>query len=150
MTTTPTIFEFQGNYRFLSNFWPANVLYEGIMYPSVEHAYQAAHFLSLDTRLAIRDLPSPGQAKRAMKTIDAPRIKNWQDVSLDIMHQLVLYKFTHNPELRKQLLATGDAMIIEGNAWHDTFWGVCDGVGQNHLGKILMDVRAQLANETES
>uniref|UniRef100_UPI00345E83CD NADAR domain-containing protein n=1 Tax=uncultured Duncaniella sp. TaxID=2768039 RepID=UPI00345E83CD len=53
-----------------------------------------------------------------------------------------------NPALAEKLIATGDAELVEGNYWHDTVWGVCDGVGENHLGKILMRVREELKNST--
>lgn len=61
------------------------------------------------------------------------------------MSGLVRQKFNHRyPELRTKLLSTGDLEIIEGNHWGDTFWGVCNGTGENHLGRILMQVREDL------
>lgn len=60
------------------------------------------------------------------------------------MYEIVLAKFTQNPELLDKLKATGDAILIEGNYWHDTFWGVCEGKGKNYLGKIIMKIRAEL------
>ena len=67
-------------------------------------------------------------------------------MKIDIMRQVLKSKFTQNPELKAKLIATGDAELIEGNNWNDRFWGVCRGVGQNHLGKLLMEVRAELVN----
>ena len=61
------------------------------------------------------------------------------------MYEIVKDKFSRNPELRVKLLNTGDIELIEGNYWGDTFWGVCNGKGENHLGKILMRVRKELA-----
>jgi predicted NAD-dependent protein-ADP-ribosyltransferase YbiA (DUF1768 family) len=58
---------------------------------------------------------------------------------------MVRLKFSTHQELRERLLATGEAELIEGNTWNDTFWGVCKGEGQNWLGKILMEVRKELA-----
>jgi predicted NAD-dependent protein-ADP-ribosyltransferase YbiA (DUF1768 family) len=49
-----------------------------------------------------------------------------------------------NPELAKRLTATGHRKIIEGNYWGDTFWGVCKGIGENHMGKIIMQTRGEL------
>jgi predicted NAD-dependent protein-ADP-ribosyltransferase YbiA (DUF1768 family) len=60
------------------------------------------------------------------------------------MYNLVKQKFTNNNKLKGQLLATGDAKIVEGNTWGDVFWGVCNGVGENHLGEILMKVLEEL------
>ena len=60
------------------------------------------------------------------------------------MFDLVLEKFKQNPELKQKLLETGNQELIEGNTWNDTFWGVCNGQGQNWLGKILMLARSEL------
>jgi predicted NAD-dependent protein-ADP-ribosyltransferase YbiA (DUF1768 family) len=57
------------------------------------------------------------------------------------MTEIVGEKFNQNPELKEKLLATKDIELVEGNHWHDTYWGVCNGVGENHLGKILMAYR---------
>jgi len=65
-------------------------------------------------------------------------------VKVKLMFELVLEKFKQNPELKQKLLETGNQELIEGNTWNDTFWGVCNGQGQNWLGKILMLVRSEL------
>ena len=66
-------------------------------------------------------------------------------VKVKLMFELVLEKFKQNPELKQKLLETGNQELIEGNTWNDTFWGVCNGQGQNWLGKILMLVRSELS-----
>ena len=71
---------------------------------------------------------------------------DWEEVKIEIMRQVLKSKFTHNPELREKLIATGNTELIEGNNWNDRFWGVCRGVGKNHLGKLLMEIRAELVN----
>jgi predicted NAD-dependent protein-ADP-ribosyltransferase YbiA (DUF1768 family) len=68
---------------------------------------------------------------------------DWNDVRLAIMEDLVRQKFLTS-SMERLLLSTGDAELIEGNYWGDTFWGVCRGVGENHLGKILMKIREEL------
>lgn len=133
---------FQGSYRFLSNFWPAEVVYEGATYPSAEHAYQAAKSLSPDERKRIADLPTPGEAKKAGGKL--PRRADWEQVKFQVMEECVRYKFTHHPELKAELLATENAELIEGNDWGDKVWGVSNGEGENRLGKILMKIRAEL------
>jgi len=65
----------------------------------------------------------------------------WDGAKLGIMAQLVVQKFTNNAVLAQRLHDTGDAELIEGNTWGDTFWGICKGKGENHLGRILMEVR---------
>lgn len=134
------VFFFDGEYRFLSNFFPGEVEYEGLVYPSVEHAYQAAKTLNLEERNQFLTV-TPGQAKRLGK-----QLKNrddWDSVKVSIMTELVRKKFKIE-HLREQLLATGNRYLIEGNTWGDTFWGVCNGNGKNMLGIILMQIRAEI------
>lgn len=136
---------FEGKYRFLSNFWPitGGLHYDGILYPTTEHAYQALKTMDDEKRMDIALLGTAGQAKRAGKTIK-PLRWNWETIKLDIMFDLNFLKFARNRTLREKLLATGDAELIEGNTWGDTFWGQCNGKGQNELGNIIMQVRELL------
>ncbi len=136
------ILGFFGNYRFLSNFWPANVEYAGVIYKTVEHAFQAAKTLDPVERGIIGAKETPGAAKKAGKFITLR--SDWEEVKLNIMFDLVTAKFAEEP-LRSELLSTGNAELVEDNNWGDTFWGSCDGVGQNHLGRILMKVRDNLS-----
>ena len=124
---------------FLSNFHPAPVTLDDEIYPTVEHAYQAAKTLDRAERIQIRYAPNPAIAKRLGKRV---RIRpDWDQVKVDMMRSLLEQKFK-NPELRHLLLMTKDAELVEGNWWGDTFWGVCDGKGANMLGKLLMNIRA--------
>jgi hypothetical protein len=136
--------EFQGQFRWLSNFWFVNggIEYEGVIYPTVEHAFQAAKTLDPNERQAVRSAASPGKAKRVGRRVTMR--PDWHLVKLEIMEDLVRQKFTNDPELRKKLLRTGNKPIQEGNTWGDTFWGVCRGKGKNHLGRIIMKVREEL------
>lgn len=134
---------FKGEFRFLSNFWPVDVMFDGYKYPSVEHAYQSAKTFNIQQRKVIRGVISPVNAKRLGAAVD--KRLDWDDIKLDVMYDLVKQKFTNDLVLRDALLATGDAYIEETNYWHDHFWGVCDGIGHNHLGKILMKVRTELS-----
>jgi predicted NAD-dependent protein-ADP-ribosyltransferase YbiA (DUF1768 family) len=70
-----------------------------------------------------------------------PIREDWDDVKVDIMKEIVESKFNENPDLKEKLLATGGLYIEETNWWNDTFWGVCNGVGKNRLGNILMELR---------
>ncbi len=133
------ILEFQGEYRFLSNFWPALIDYEGITYPSVEHAYQAAKTLDQDTRLVIAATDTPGKTKRLGGGVTLR--PNWDFIKRQVMKDLLLIKFRKDGPLHNWLMCTRDE---EGNYWGDTYWGVCKGVGMNWLGKLLMEVREEL------
>jgi N-glycosidase YbiA len=139
---TAKIVSFRGEYQFLSNFFPANVEFEGIRYPSVEHAYQSAKTLDMNERRRIAAIKDPGEAKRAGRALKYR--DDWETAKFDVMERCVGYKFTHNPELKSKLLATGDAHLEERNTWGDQIWGTVNGVGENRLGKILMKVRSEL------
>ena len=133
---------FKGRYRFLSNFYPCEVLLDGLLYNSSEHAYQAAKTLDTKSREQILRASGPGKAKRLGRGVVLRG--DWEDIKIPVMHQIVLVKFAMNPGLRTKLLATGDVHLEEGNTWGDTFWGTVDGDGENWLGRVLMNVRDQL------
>lgn len=139
---------FDGTFRWLSNFWPAEVVFEGVKYLSVEHAYVAAKTLDLNLRQEIKDIPKANKVKlfgRKMKIRE-----DWTDqLRLEIMEDLVRQKFSNNKDLKELLLLTDNEEIVEGNHWHDLFFGKCScekhgGEGQNNLGKIIMKIRQEL------
>lgn len=133
--------EFSGQYRFLSNFWPINPkTLHG--YPTVEHFYQAMKTFDERDRKAIRLADTPGQAKRMGRKVHMR--PDWEIQKQSIMAYAVGRKFRLNPELGQKLLDTGDRDLIEGNMWNDTYWGVCNGIGLNKLGSILMQTRESL------
>lgn len=147
--TTAKINKFDGKFRFLSNFYPSPIFYDGILYPTVEHAFQAAKTLDVRERKAkFNDKLTPGEAKRNGRHVKLR--PDWEEVKVNIMYELVLQKFTAHPLLAQDLLKTYPATLIEGNHWHDHFWGVCDGTGENKLGLILMKVRDQLRRVAEN
>lgn len=137
-----SILGFNREYRFLSNFYPATVEFDGLEYASTEHAYQAAKTTDPAERRRIRESQKCGDAKRLGKQVKMRT--DWEQIKIGVMKDLVLQKFTKHKELKEKLLATGDAHIEETNTWNDTFWGVCKGKGKNWLGKILMEVREEL------
>lgn len=138
------ITSFRGNYRFLSNFWFAPVMYEGIEYPTSEHAFQAAKSLNPRERTAICRLSEPKNAKHIGRTVQLR--PDWEAIKIRVMEDIVRAKFTQNEDLKAMLLNTGEEGLIEGNWWGDTFWGECKGVGENHLGRILMKIRRELGD----
>ena len=146
---------FEGEYRFLSNFYPSPVLWQEVLYPTVEHAYQAAKTLNLEDREWIRTALTPAMAKKrgSAKGVGGRKIElreDWEPFGkVLVMKRLVWRKFSENTALAQQLIDTGDAELIEGNWWGDTFWGVCQGYGENMLGQILMQVRAELVKGEE-
>ncbi len=136
-----TIEKFQKEYRFLSNFQPARVVFEHAVYPSVENAYQAAKTTNLVLRVAFQTTYTAGQAKRSGRELFLR--SDWEEIKLDVMLELLRQKYKNEP-LRTRLLQTCDQELIESNTWNDTFWGVCRGIGKNHLGKLTMKVRQEI------
>lgn len=143
------IFGFQGDYRFLSNFWPAEVVSFQLTFASVEHAYQSGKQQMHDAKelFSTKNKLTAGQAKRLGKQL--PIRPGWDDFAPIYMRELVLQKFTKHADLRELLLATGDRHIYELNNWGDTFWGVVTDKhgrlsGFNTLGNILMETREKV------
>lgn len=138
---------FIGPYAWLSNFHyepGQRILLDSRPYPTVEHAYQAAKSFDNHYRAKIALIFDPGVAKRWAKRNVVYR-PDWPDVKIDLMRNLLRKKF-NNIRLCRLLLETGDAEIIEGNTWNDVYWGVCNGVGRNHLGELIMEIRDAIAN----
>ena len=138
-----TIEEFSGKYFFLSNFYECPVEVDGTTYANSEaafHAYKRPDCKHMFTTL------SPKHAKHLGRAVELR--SDWEQVKDDIMRKVVCAKFTQNEDLKQMLLETGDAILEEGNTWHDKYWGV-DSVtreGKNMLGKILMEIRDELRN----
>lgn len=136
--------EFRCQYFFLSNFYEAEVEYEGILYKNNEAAFQAQKITDYREQEQFWFV-TPSEAKRLGRKVQLR--KDWEQVKDEIMEDIVRAKFTQNEELKEKLIATGNEELIEGNAWNDTYWGVCGGKGKNMLGKILMKVREELRKE---
>ena len=130
---------FDGDYDFLSNFYETPVTYGGVMYRNSEAAYQAQKDPARQAEFV--DLPA-NKAKRLGRKVTP--VTDWEDVKYSHMLQIVRLKFHQNPSLASKLIQTGETEIVEGNWWNDTYWGVCEGKGQNKLGNILMKVRNEL------
>lgn len=137
---------FDGAYRFLSNFWPIKIEYEGLIYPSTEAAFQAAKTLLITEREKFIYL-SPNKAKQLGRKVKLR--PDWDDVKLKVMEDILRKKFS-DPALKAQLLGTGDDELVERNWWHDNIWGECtcllckDKPHLNNLGKLLMQLREEL------
>lgn len=134
---------FVGEFEFLSNFAKSPISWNDMTYPTVEHAFQASKTKDIEEKRKICALPTPGKAKRAGRQVHLR--PDWETIKIDTMTELVRRKFAI-PEFHQKLLETGDAYLEETNDWGDKFWGV-DGVGENHLGKILMDIRDEIREE---
>ncbi len=135
---------FSEDYEFLDNFLESPIDVDGKRYPTVEHFFQASKCADQGEAEKIRKLASPEQAKREGQRVKLQ--KNWDHMKRNVMLEGVRAKFQQHTIMAQQLLATGNEHIQEGNRWGDTYWGVDlrTGRGKNHLGQILMQVRAEL------
>lgn len=140
-----TIKEFQGEYRWLSNFAPVKITLDNIEYPSVEHAYMSAKSNDINWKHQCANTnKTPGQIKRLSRAIRL--IANWDETKLKVMALCLHQKFNQEP-YKSKLKNTVDAILQEGNNWGDEFWGINlkTGKGQNNLGQLIMNIRAGLS-----
>lgn len=137
---------FREEYEFLSNFYPAKLVFEGIVYDNSESAYQAQKLADPDARkqFAYR---YADEAKRMGLKVDIR--EDWEQVKLELMRKIVEAKFTQNPLLARRLVETGNRHLMEGNYWGDTYWGIDlhTRKGENHLGQLLMELRERFQKE---
>lgn len=148
--------KFEGEYRFLSNFsphavrgkWKPSGFDQGVLWPTAEHAFQAAKTNDPKEKLKIAIASTPGKAKSLGQSVTLR--PDWDKVKVDIMLQVVRAKFAQHDDIAAKLKATGNSPIVEGNMWHDNYWGSCTChacihiQGQNYLGRTLMLVRMEL------
>lgn len=129
-------------YKFLSNMQPCKITLYDMVFPSVENAYQASKCMNMDEVHQFVTC-NPYESKRLGKTVKMH--PNFNQNKLHIMEQLLRQKFSdYNPVLKQKLIDTGDTELIEVNNWSDFYWGICNGTGENHLGKLLMKIRDEL------
>lgn len=135
-------------YTFLSNFYEAPVFFDRLTYGSNEAAFQAQKCMTEEEKIPFTEY-GPGKSKGMGRRVQLR--PDWEAVKVGLMEEIVRAKFTQHPELAWRLIGTGDKMLVEGNHWGDTFWGVDTrtGQGENHLGKILMKVREELKSQME-
>jgi ribA/ribD-fused uncharacterized protein len=137
------ITRFDGEFRFLSNFFPVEIRSpNGYRYPTIEHAYQCAKTNNEHQRARVASARGPKEARRRGRKLQPG--PEWIQRRLEVMRTLLAEKFRPGTELARQLLATGDVELVDGNELGDTFWGISDGVGENHLGRLLMARRTEL------
>jgi N-glycosidase YbiA len=136
---TPDFFVF-------NNFSAHAIEYEGELYPTSEHAYQAAKCTDSSGRKAIRDARSPLQAKTLSNgTYRGARDPDWDQKKVAVLQEILRAKIAQHPEAREALHASGREDIVEDSPT-DYFWGEgADGTGLNMLGKLWMKLRDELA-----
>ncbi len=130
----------------LDNFSSFQVEWRGKLYPTSEHAYQAAHFFETDPALAeqVRLARSAHDAQKIARENSHMYRKDWDEIKPEIMKEILLAKVEQQPYVKHKLLETGDYEIVEDSP-KDDFWGWgADRKGRNQLGKIWMEIRDEL------
>jgi len=137
------IYGFFEHNRYLSNYHICtnDVEFEGVLYPSSENAYQAAKTEDLELRKQFLNI-SPKESKQLGSKIEIR--KDWDNIKMSVMYDILLSKFTRNTSIKLSLLNTKNKYLEETNWWGDVFWGVCENKGRNELGHLLMLVRSKL------
>ena len=135
---------FVADYRWLSNYFPCRVEWEGRVYGSSEAAYHSGKYPAADRDVFTRLEADPARKLSRVKPYDTAA---WELRKVRTMREIIWAKFSQNPDLAQKLLETGDRYLEETNWWGEKIWGVYQGEGQNLLGIILMETRARLAKE---
>lgn len=137
------ITKFRGDHFFLSNMFPCEINYNGNVFGSSEAAYMSRKNNSKSWLSTCINTKNPILVKTMSHSIYI--IKKWPEIKLQVMSDILRIKFSI-PELQAKLFETGDEEIYEGNTWNDRYWGVDHLTlqGENHLGKLLMNIREQI------
>lgn len=140
---------FKDDYEEYSNFYQVRISYDGFIFDSVEIAFVAAKTKDRYIRYTLSKLEASDSGKAKVIGRKLKLRENWEIIKVPTMVKLIDQKFNYS-KFSEKLLSSGGAEIIEGNYWHDNFWGDCycnkckNIPGQNKLGKILMKKRSTL------
>ncbi len=134
-------------YGFLSNLYKSPILFEGREFPTVEHAYQFGKYEDSEIREWVMKAPQPYLV--AIVSHSLPHwdvVSNWSEIKKQRMYEILKVKFK-DPDLRKRLINTKNAVLVEDSST-DSIWGIGKkGTGRNLLGKLLMKVRKEIIIE---
>lgn len=159
LDTETHVFFYEQDFYVLSNFSAFNLEWEGLTFPTSEHAYHWEKFACEEMDLPggrsdiayfVMTAPSAHEAFKIAERNKAKRRSDWDEVKVGVMRRILHAKADQHEYVRRKLLATGDRALVE-NSWRDDFWGWgADGCGQNMLGKLWMEVRAELRAAAEA
>jgi ribA/ribD-fused uncharacterized protein len=141
-------------YGAFSNLYRRPVEFEGELFPTAEHAYQAGKARKPEVRRWLMAAPTPALLAMAAHGLYVWDIApNWSKIKFERMKGVLRAKFSQHEDLRELLLSTGSARLVESatvNNAVNRLWGEVNGVGQNKLGQLLMEVRDELRAELDS
>jgi len=142
-----TFYSIHGPHGCFSNFSDHSFSFKGYTYKTSEHAFQSLKFEGTKFEKKVRQAASPLIAAKLGRNREFPLRKNWEQIKVQLMEDIVYAKFSQNQDLGELLVSTGNAKIVE-KSLNDDFWGDGgDGSGKNMLGIILMRVRERIKSE---
>ncbi len=149
METLEPVKFYEGPFYMFSNFASFAVVWRGKLWPTSEHAYQAAKFNHPTLQEGIRKATSAHMAKKIAEQYDEQKRPDWHEVNVAIMEEILRAKLEQHPYIREKLIKTGERKMIEDSP-KDAFWGRGpDHQGQNHLGRIWMKLREEIVAKQE-
>ena len=138
-------------YGAFSNLYKCPVEFEGTVFPTSEHAYQAGKARKPAVRQWILSAPTPALAAMAAHGLYVwDVVPDWAQTKFERMRAVLRAKFDQHPALRELLLSTGTARLVEAGTVNNAvnrLWGEVDGKGENMLGVMLMELRTAYAKE---
>lgn len=139
---------FKGDFSWLSNFARCKIPYSDVVFPSVENFYQAMKSADSNQITQFLTITAKESKKLGRTIIKRP---DWNDIKIGVMRFGLEQKFLSgfNIDMERRLYNTGGVLLVEGNYWHDNFWGnctcnKCNGIGKNYLGELIMEMRTRL------
>mgnify|MGYP001560166545 CR=1 FL=1 len=144
--TEKQIFFYEHEFYVFSNFSSFMLEWKGKLYPTSEHAYHSEKFDDAETKEQIRNIRSAHDSEKFANANKDKQRKDWSEIKLDVMKNVLRAKVEQHPYVKKKLLESGDKELIE-DSWRDSYWGWGPNKdGENHLGKLWMEVREEFKN----
>lgn len=143
--TEKQVFFYENEFYVFSNFSAFTLKWKGKVWPTSEQVYQAEKFEDEEMKEFIRTAPSAHEAFKYAQENKSKRVDNWDEIKLGIMKEILREKVKQHPYVKKKLIDSGDKELVE-DSWRDDFWGWGPNKdGQNHLGKLWMEVRKEIS-----
>lgn len=138
------IFFYEQEFYIFSNFSSFKLNWKGYDWMTSEHAYHSEKFEDENILKQLKETRSAHDAFKFAVANKNKYKKNWDDIKLSVMKEILRAKVEQHPYVKKKLLESGNKELIE-NSWRDSFWGWGENKnGQNHLGKLWMEVREEI------
>jgi len=148
--TEKQIFFYEHEFYVFSNYSSFMLEWKGNLYPTSEHAYHSEKFEDEQLKEQVRNARSAHDSQKFANAHIEERRKDWDSVKLQIMKEILREKVAQHPYVKKKLIESGDKELIE-DSWRDDFWGWGPNKdGANHLGRLWMEVRAEVLLESGS